>query len=117
MRSVLKTSRFLYELLSLTTSKTLNCPQPSARYHLLGSFAKHWHDAYAPARASSPSPRPTHGASYQLPVVVVEHAVAAPAVPACGIVASITKSFEPSQPYQGSFAVEAQYGVLPAPHG
>ena len=50
------------------------------------------------ARASSPRPSPIQGASYQLPVVVVEQAVGAPDVPACAILASTMKSFEPAHP-------------------
>src|SRR5215472_406429 len=98
--SVLKRSRFLYWLLSLTTSNTLNCPHPSARYHLVGSLAKHWQLAKEPARASSPTPSPTHGASYQPPVVPVEHWAGAPLVPAWAIVATRTKSLEPAQPQE-----------------
>src|SRR3954471_14080215 len=113
---VLKTSRFLYELLSLTTSITLNCPQPSAKYHFAGSLAKHWQLANDPARESSPTARPIHEASYQLPVVPVEQAAGAPLVWAWGMLARITKSFEPAQPSCFVAGGAGQYGRLPGPH-
>jgi hypothetical protein len=69
MKSVLKTSRFLYELPSLTTSKMLNWPQPSASAQL-EVFAKHWQAAYAPARESSPTPVPSQGASHHPPMLI-----------------------------------------------
>src|SRR5688572_14156621 len=64
---------------------------------------------------SSPTLRPIQGASYQPPVVVVEHAPGT--LSACGMPARMTNIFEPDHPRCSCLPPDCagQNGLLPGP--